>query len=71
MKRQIPGLHFSQHGVENTLEGLFLVSRGASPLPLASTKAVCGIPIRYSRTQVLRKSILFRPTVLHGKSSGN
>jgi hypothetical protein len=25
MKRQIPGLHFNQHGVENTLEGLFLV----------------------------------------------
>ena len=25
MKRQIPGLHFSQHGVENKLEGLFLV----------------------------------------------
>ena len=25
MKRPIPGLHFNQHGVENTLEGLFLV----------------------------------------------
>jgi len=25
MKRQIPGLHFNQHGVENMLEGLFLV----------------------------------------------
>jgi hypothetical protein len=25
MKRQIPGLHFNQHGVENKLEGLFLV----------------------------------------------
>ena len=25
MKRQIPGLHFNQHGIENTLEGLFLV----------------------------------------------
>ena len=25
MKRQIPGLHFNQHGVENTLDGLFLV----------------------------------------------
>ena len=25
MKRQIPGLHFNQHGLENMLEGLFLV----------------------------------------------
>ncbi len=25
MKRPIPGLHFNQHGVENTLEGLFLL----------------------------------------------
>src|SRR5215471_14815761 len=25
MKRQIPGLHFNQHGVESKLEGLFLV----------------------------------------------
>ncbi len=25
MKRLIPDLHFNQHGVENTLEGLFLV----------------------------------------------
>ena len=25
MKRQIPGLHFNQHGVESSLEGLFLV----------------------------------------------
>jgi len=69
MRRQIPGLHLNQQGVENKLDGLFLVRVDRARYRWHPQKPFVEIQFVDSGAETLRNPAPVGAVVLHGKSS--